>query len=122
MRLFQLKPKSDSPTNPQRTPRQELESIVPVTHPDIREVRRTVRGVVLERSRRPGARDIEIDTLGHSVLKSLDGQKNLETLRAEFAEAHQLSPLESRALMLSFLRDLRQRGLIQLEPSSSRTS
>jgi hypothetical protein len=96
-----------------------LEATVAVKHPDIREVRRTAGGVVLERSHRPGARDVEIDAMGESVLARLDSRKTLETLRAEFAEEHRLSPLESRALLLSFLRDLKQRDLIQLVPVNS---
>lgn len=115
MHPFNFRKTTGEPVNTARTPRQELEAIIPVKHPDIREIRRTANGVILERSHRPGARDIEIDAMGEEVLSRLDGQKTLETLRAEFAQEHQLSPLESRALILSFLRDLRQRGLIQLE-------
>lgn len=121
MPFLRRRKSSPASVKPTRTPRQELESILPVKHPDIREVRRTSRGLILERAHRPGARDIEIDTMGESVLARLDGHKTLETLRAEFAEEHQLSPLESRALLLSFLRDLRQRGLIQLEPATPQT-
>ncbi|MCC5843646.1 MAG: hypothetical protein JJU05_05280 [Verrucomicrobia bacterium] len=112
------RPKGEPQTLPNASsPRQELETTIARKHPDIREVRRTSRGVVLERAHRPGARDIEIDTMGESVLARLDGRKTLETLRIEFAAEHCLSPLESRALLLSFLRDLKQRELIQLVPA-----
>ena len=103
---------------PTKSPRQELEGMTAVRHPDIREIKRKTSGVILERSHRPGARDIELDAMGESVLQKLEGHKSLEAVRAEFAAEHRLSPLESRALLLSFLRDLRQRGLIQLIQSS----
>jgi hypothetical protein len=74
--------------------------------------------MVLKRAHRPQSREIELDAMGASVLFSLDGNKTLETLRREFAETHRLSPLESRALLLGFLRDLRERDLIQLVPVS----
>lgn len=95
--------------------RQQLARLIPVPHPDVREIRRTARGVVLRRTHRPDSRDVEIDALGASVLQALDGNKSLEDLRSAFAEQHRLSPLESRALLLGFVRDLRQRGLIRIE-------
>ncbi len=82
-----------------------MESTIAVKHPDIRENRRTPRGVVLERSHRPGAGDVEIDAMGESVLARLDGRKTLETLRAEFAEEHRLSPPVYRRRVAFFTKD-----------------
>jgi hypothetical protein len=53
-----------------------------------------------------------LDGLGADVYGRIDGKKTLEQLIDEFAEEHKLTFLESRALLLEYLRTLMRRGLV----------
>ena len=99
-------------------PRAELQAIYPRLAPHVREVKREAGRAVLVRGDAEGARHVELDAMGLDVMQRLDGQRSLEEIRAEFAAEHALSPLESRALVLNFLRSLRQRGLVDFHSQS----
>lgn len=80
----------------------------------VRELRRGSRTVVYERTDRQ-TRPVQLDLMGEEVFQRLQEGKTLERLRAEFARDHKLTPLESRALVLGFVRSLHERGFVRFE-------
>ncbi len=53
-----------------------------------------------------------LEGLGADVYGRIDGKKTVEQLIDEFADEHKLTFLESRALLLNYLRTLMKRGLV----------
>lgn len=95
-------------------PREQWQQVRPARAPHLRELRRGASGAVFQRGDVEQARPVEIDEMGLELLGRMDGNKTLEEIRAEFARDYKLTPLESRALVLGFLRSLHQRGLVTL--------
>ena len=59
-------------------------------------------------------RKIQLDKMGSSVWKMIDGHKSTADIIQEFAVAQNISTQESEQSITSFLRELGKRGLIGL--------
>ncbi len=57
-------------------------------------------------------REYVLDGVGREVYEDIDGRRNFEELIDRFAGRHQLSFLESRALLAQYYQLLTRRGLI----------
>jgi len=57
-------------------------------------------------------RRIGLDKLGTEVWKTCDGEKTTEQIIDTFSERHHLSFHEARLSIMSFLKDLTERGVI----------
>lgn len=94
---------------------ENLGTVVPMVSPDVKITPRGASGALCEFTARPGARRVEIDSIGVEVLSHLDGRAGAGDLIDRFARTHKLSPLESRALILTYLRALAQRGIVVMQ-------
>ncbi len=114
--------------------RGELLEAVPRRVPDAKE--RVVGGGAIEvsipvrRSRlgrwlamgddRPVVRRFELDALGASVWRMMDGRTSVRAMIERFAETHQLNLREAEVAMLTYLRTLAARGMMALERGTVR--
>lgn len=94
-----------------------LDNLFPVVSDRVREVSRGSTGALFERVNRPGSLKIEVDLIGLAVMDRLDGTLHMEALIEEFAAEHLLSYLESRALIMPYVRTLVNRDLVVLHSS-----
>jgi hypothetical protein len=58
---------------------------------------------------------LQLDTLGTSVWKLLDGNRTVRQVIDDFAAEHQLHPREAEISVTLFLRDLGKRGIVGLK-------
>ena len=96
-------------------PKEDYRHYVPVTASGLEVVREGEHGMVLGNRDRPQDRRVQVDAIGAELLSMLDGGRTLEELIEAFADIHLLSYLESRALIMAWLRPLVQRELVRLE-------
>ena len=64
-------------------------------------------------------RRYELAGLSRELYAKLDGKRTLEQLIMELASAEKLTFLEARALLVQYLKDLMQRGLVVIAASPS---
>lgn len=99
-------------------PKEDYRDYVPVPSTGMEIVRQGPHGVVLSNKDRPQDRKVQVDAIGAELLSMLDGGRTLENLIEAFAETHLLSYLESRALIMAWIRPLVQRELVRFEKST----
>ena len=61
----------------------------------------------------PSCRSVRLDELGESVFRDCDGRKTVREIILRFADEHRLTFLESKALIVLFLKKLMERGAIE---------
>lgn len=113
---------------PVRITREQALYTRPLRNPEL-EVRRTERGEVsLKLPRRrvwwlnllaklgsaPDYRTLTLDGVGSSVWDLCDGEHTVKDLIGKLAEEHQLSRKEAELSMMTYLRQLAERGVIVL--------
>ena len=124
MRVFKKKPKGSSIS------RAEALDRIPVKNRQISENRLetgevvinypvTMRPVFAGLVRRFGGPEVQtqmkklqLDELGTSVWKLMDGKRSVRQLIKMFAGTHQLEPREAEVSVTQFIRELGRRGLI----------
>lgn len=57
-------------------------------------------------------RTLQLDILGASVWKMIDGEKSVEKIIGEFQAVHQLNSREAEISVTSFFKELGKRGLL----------
>ena len=60
-------------------------------------------------------RKIQLDQMGTSVWKLIDGQKSVRDIAQNFQHQHQLDNRESEISVTSFLKELGKRGLVAMK-------
>ena len=109
--MFKKKQKTDFKPTP---PRQEdLSKYIPEWTGKWREVTRSAHGARFQRVDNPQARRVDLDAIGLDLLGRLESKRSMEALIEDFAAEHRLSFLESRALLMPYMRTLLQRELIR---------
>jgi hypothetical protein len=58
---------------------------------------------------------LQLDPLGTSVWKIIDGKRSVQEIAGAFQQEHQLDQREAEAAITAFLKDLGKRGLIALK-------
>ena len=124
MRVFKKKPKGPSIS------RSEALDRIPVKNPQISENRLetgeivinypvTMRPLFAGLVKRFGGPEVQtqmkklqLDELGTSVWKLMDGKRSVRQLVEMFGETHQLEPREAEVSVTQFIRELGRRGLI----------
>ena len=59
-------------------------------------------------------RKLQLDHLGTSVWRMIDGRKNVAKITAEFQEQHQLDQREAEISVTAFFKELGKRGLLAM--------
>jgi len=118
-----MNPALDFETQLQSVPVRNEKLSVAVSQSDAQallvEVELRYRGPVAWLARQVGARRrkrYELVGLSRELFEMLDGERTVEQLVDRLCEQDRLTFLESRALVLQYLRDLMQRGLIVIIP------
>ena len=127
-----LRKKVAAPGQPADFSRQQALQCIPLKNPEIRELENEKGEVRLiyqirikpwfatifkSMSGRPDSfieRKLQLDLLGSTVWRMIDGQKSVGDLAVAFQAEHQLTGLESEISVTTFLRQLGKRGLIAM--------
>ncbi|MCC5848892.1 MAG: hypothetical protein JJU29_12455 [Verrucomicrobia bacterium] len=108
--MFKKRKSDFKPTPPAK---EDLSKYTPEWTGKWREVSRSTLGARFERVDNPQARRVDLDIIGLDLLSRLEAKPSMERLIEEFADEHRLSYLESRALLMPYMRTLLQRELIR---------
>lgn len=74
-------------------------------------------GKFMRSSAKPQVKTIELDELGTTCWRLLDGERTVQDVVDAFAEHYSLHQQEAHVSVIAFLRDLGNRGLIIMQSS-----